>query len=67
MGEVLPAMQTTIILRGTQDFKWLEWSNGQNNQNTKKSLGFPTKPKKLLDQKFIVFNTSFTQNIPYLN
>ena len=32
---------------GTLDFKWQRWSNGDKNQNPKKSLGLPTKPPKI--------------------
>ena len=32
---------------GTPDFKWRGWSNWDQNQNPKKSLGLPTKPKKM--------------------
>ena len=31
---------------GTPDITWLQWLNGGNNQNPKKSLGFPTKFQK---------------------
>ena len=30
----------------TPDFKWQGWSKGGKNQNSKKSLGLQTKPKK---------------------
>ena len=29
------------------EFKWRRWSNGSKNQNSKKSLGLPTKPTKI--------------------
>ena len=29
------------------ELKWRRWSNGRKNQNSKKSLGLPTKPKKI--------------------
>ena len=32
---------------GTPDFKWRGWSIRGKSQNPKKSLGLPTKPKKL--------------------
>ena len=31
----------------TPDFKWRGWLNGGKNQNPKKSLGLPAKPKKI--------------------
>ena len=37
----------------TPDFKWQGWSNGAKNQNPKKSLGLPTKPKKSVEQTLI--------------
>ena len=32
---------------GTREFKWRGWSNGAKSQDPKKSLGLPTKPKKI--------------------
>ena len=29
------------------ELKWRRWSNGSKNQNSKKSLGLPTKPQKI--------------------
>ena len=29
------------------ELKWRRWSNGRKNQNSKKSLGLPTKPQKI--------------------
>ena len=36
---------------GTRDFKRRGWSNRAKSQDPRKSLGFPAKPKKTLDQK----------------